>query len=159
MSEKRILTAKCPSCGTTLQVKTRSVEKTFACPKCQTSVTVSAGPGTAEELPFAAMFDEPEPSLPMAEPLPALPIAEPMALPFAEPLSSSPPCSRRQVAVACGIFGSPTQSATVAVGLEDGNIVIAPLSDKAVPLPKGWTLTAQSPEVVRGDVQLITTAP
>lgn len=107
MSEKRILTAKCPSCGTTLQVKTRSVEKTIACPKCQASVTASAAAGAAPEgLPFAALVEEPKPALPMAEPLSALPMAEPLTLPFAQPLATSPRCSPKQLAIAGGIGGA-----------------------------------------------------
>lgn len=41
MSGSRILKATCGSCGCTLQVKTHSVAKTVACPKCGSDVTAA----------------------------------------------------------------------------------------------------------------------
>ena len=97
MSEKRVLTVKCPSCGTTLQVKTRSAEKTVACPKCQTAVTATAAATTGpEEHPFAALFDEPQPALSIADPsTPPLTIA-----------TSYHRASPKQLAIAGAIFAS-----------------------------------------------------
>lgn len=57
------------------------------------------------------------------------------------------------------LAASPTQPATVAAGLADGVIVIAPVGEQDTTFPKGWKLTPQSPEVQSGAVQLITTAP
>jgi hypothetical protein len=113
MSEKRILTTKCPSCNTSLQIKTRSVEKTVICPKCQASLTVSAPPSTgaaADALPrradasTLAWQDEPQP----------LPFAEPASLPFAEPIVSSGGGRQRVVGIVAGISAA---AALLAVGI------------------------------------------
>ncbi|MBL8824379.1 MAG: hypothetical protein JNJ77_17465 [Planctomycetia bacterium] len=60
MSEIRILTARCPGCNTAVRVKTHSLEKTVACPKCKASVTVSA---TSTSSPVVSAEEE----LPVAE--------------------------------------------------------------------------------------------
>src|SRR5262245_42052620 len=97
MSEKRILTVKCPSCGTTLQVKTRSAEQTVACPKCQAAVTASAATITGPaESPFGALLDEPQPA----------PIAESSTLPLQQSLTTPHRCSPKHVAIAGAIFAS-----------------------------------------------------
>lgn len=71
---KRILTAKCPSCSTTLQVKTRSSEKVVTCPKCQIMMTVAAPPKAGadpHEADTVVTVAAAQPALPVAEPLPA----------------------------------------------------------------------------------------
>ena len=91
MTMKRILTAKCPSCATTLQVKTRSLEKVVTCPKCQTMMTVTAPPeagADAHDADTVVGFAAAQSSLPVAEPMPTaapMSFAEPL-LPSAEPL-------------------------------------------------------------------------
>jgi endogenous inhibitor of DNA gyrase (YacG/DUF329 family) len=97
---KRILTVKCPSCSTTLQVKTRSVEKVVQCPKCQTSVIVSATADTnpdAEALPEAGLWENPPEALPFAE-----------LLPMAQPAPAAPPATGRpgRAAIAIGIIAA-----------------------------------------------------
>jgi len=122
MSEKRILTAKCPNCAATLQVKTRAAEKTVVCPKCQMSMTVSAAAGAAPaELPFAAMIDQSPPPLPMAEPLSAMPMAEPLTLPFAQPLATLAPRSQKRVAIAGGIGGTVLVAVVLLIVFRSGD--------------------------------------
>src|SRR5262245_46750678 len=108
MNEKRILTTKCPNCNTSLQIKTRAVEKTVICPKCQASLTVSAPPSTtaaADVMPEAALWqDDPQP----------LPFAEPASLPFAEPIISSGNGRQRVVGIVAGISAA---AVLLAVGI------------------------------------------
>ena len=118
MNEKRILTVKC-QCGAILQVKTRSAEKVVACPRCGASMTVSAAAAPAEQ-PFDAMIDE-QRHLPMAEPLSAMPMAEPLTLPFAQPLATLAPRSRKRVAIAGGIGGTVLVAVMLLVVFRSGD--------------------------------------
>lgn len=112
---KRILTAKCPSCATTLQVKTRALEKVVTCPKCQAMMTVAAPPDASDphEAGTVEQFAAAKPSLPVAEPLPAatpMPLAEPLPagaepLPYLELAASDAPARHPAfvpIAIACG---------------------------------------------------------
>lgn len=110
MNDKRILTVNCPKCSTTLQVKTRSVEKTIACPKCQAALTVSAV-AAPEPLPFAVRLDAPLGSLPMAEPL---------TLPYAQPVAASHRCSPRQLTIAGGFGGAVLVAAVLLIVFRPG---------------------------------------
>jgi ribosomal protein S27E len=48
MNPSRVIITECAGCGCKMKVKTHSLQKVGACPKCGNAVTASAIPGTAE---------------------------------------------------------------------------------------------------------------